>query len=90
MYSKFQESYYQNSKAICEPLLSFSEFKSRAPLIVIDCSRQNEIIKHGVIDIRINMQLKHNMQAETAAYCIIIHENIITYNPYTNIVNRLS
>lgn len=89
MYSKFQESYYQNTKAICEPLLSFSEFKSHAPLFVIDCSRQNEIVKNGVIDIRIVMQLKENMSAETSAYCVIIHENMITYNPYTNIVNRI-
>lgn len=89
MYSKFQESYYHNMEGSRDPLLSFSEFKSNAPLIVIDCSRQNEIIKHGVIDIRINLQLKNNMPAQTSAYCIIIHDNVITYNPYTNIVNRV-
>lgn len=89
MYCKFQESYYHNSKDICEPLLDFEQFKSRAPLIVIDCSRQNEIIKHGVIDIRIFMEFKVNVPADTSAYCLIIHENSITYNPYTNIVNRL-
>lgn len=89
MYSKFQESYYHDSKTITEPLMNFSDFKTKSPLILIDCSRQNETIKHGVIDIRIIMQLKKNFPADTSAYCLIIHENLISYNPYTNIVNRL-
>lgn len=88
MYCKFQESYYCRDKAICQPLLDFQTFKSNAPLVVIDCSRQNEIIKNGVVDIRIVMQLSKNFAANTTAYCLIIHDNIITYNPYTNIVNR--
>lgn len=88
MYCKFQESYYCRDKAICQPLFDFQTFKSNAPLIIIDCSRQNEIIKNGVVDIRIVMQLSKNFAANTTAYCLIIHDNIITYNPYTNIVNR--
>lgn len=88
MYCKFQESYYCRNKSLCQPLLSFQKFKSNAPLVVIDCSRQNDMIKTGVVDIRIVMQLRKNFSANTAAYCLIIHENLITYNPYTNIVNR--
>lgn len=88
MYTKFQESFYQRDESLCEPMLNFVEFKSN-PLIVIDCSRQNETVKHGVVDIRLVMQTKTPMPAGTTAYCLIIHENLITYNPYTNIVNRL-
>lgn len=89
MYAKFRNSYYQNSELTCSPLLNLSEFKSVAPLVVIDCSRQNEAIKQGVVDIRIVIQSKTNIPADTSAYCLIIHDNLITYNPYTNIVNRL-
>lgn len=88
MYCKFQESYYCHDKALCQPLLNFQQFKSIAPLVVIDCSRQNEVIKNGVVDIRIAMQLNKNFAPNTTAYCLIIHDNMITYNPYTNIVNR--
>lgn len=88
MYCKFQESYYCRDEAICQPLLDFHTFKSNAPLVVIDCSRQNEVIKNGVVDIRIVMQLSKSFAANTTAYCLIIHDNIFTYNPYTNIVNR--
>lgn len=88
MYCKFQESYYCRDRSLCQPLLDFETFKSNAPLVVIDCSRQNEIIKNGVVDIRMVIQLNKNFTANTTAYCLIIHDNAITYNPYTNIVNR--
>lgn len=87
MYSKFQRSYYHNTyKSL--PLLSYSQYKQNAPLIVIDCSRQNESLKKSIIDIRIEMQTKENIPAQTTAYCLIIHDNVLLYNPYTSIVNR--
>lgn len=87
MYAKFQDTYYHD-RSLCSPILNFDQFKIIAPLIVIDCSRQNESLKKAIVDIRIVMQTKNNMPANTTAYCLIIHDNLITYNPYTNIVNR--
>lgn len=88
MYAKFQESYYHD-KLYYSPLLSLSNFKTIAPLIVIDCSRQNESLKKSVVDLRIEMQTKKNIAAQTTAYCLIIHDNLVLYNPYTNSVNRM-
>lgn len=89
MYCRFQETYYHDRHcAESAPLLSLEEFKNIAPLIVIDCSHQNEVLKKSVIDIRIVIQTKQNVLANTSAYCLILHDNIVTYNPYTNIVNR--
>lgn len=87
MYTSFQESYYHNQKLIA-PLLSFTDFKNIAPLFIFDCSRQNESLKKAIVDIRIEMNSSENIPASTSAYCLIIHDNIVTYNPYTNIVNR--
>jgi hypothetical protein len=42
MYARFQQSYYYNKKMICEPLFKPAKFKTDAPLLVIDCSYQNE------------------------------------------------
>lgn len=88
MYSRFQESYYHD-KLRSSPLITFGNYKSIAPLIVIDCSRQNEAIKKSIIDIRIEIQTKVNIPAQTTAYCMIIHDNILLYNPYSGIVNRM-
>lgn len=91
MYIKFQESYYhERMKNQCyAPLLNFSQFKTIAPLIVIDCSRQNEAMKKSMVDIRVHFQMNRNVGEGTIAYCLIIHDNLVSYNPYTNVVNRM-
>lgn len=86
MYTKFQQSYYNHQSA---PLFSFEDFKNKAPLIVIDCSRQNESIKSAPIDISLELEFEGNIPANTSAFCLIIHDRIIEYNPLTNIVRRL-
>lgn len=89
MYARFQESFYHDrSPHIAAPMLTLQEYKTIAPMIVIDCSHQNETLKESIIDIRIEIQTKQNMPADTTAYCLIVHDNIIQYNPYSNIVNR--
>lgn len=88
MYVRFQKSFYHD-KTHSSPLLTFDEFKTIAPFVVIDCSRQNESLKKSSIDIRIEMQTKTNIPEQTTAYCMIIHDNVLLYNPYTNIVHRM-
>lgn len=83
------KNHFDRPPGCSAPMLSFTEFKNEAPLFVIDCSRQNEALKKSVVDIRIEMQTRENIPANTTGYCMIIHDNILTYNPYTNIVNRL-
>lgn len=86
MYARFKEKYYFDL-ADNSPLLNYKEFKEY-PLIVIDCSRQSESIKRGSVDVRIEFQAKENVPNNTSAYCLILHDNIITYNPCTNIINK--
>lgn len=89
MYTKFYESYFYGEKKNSFPLLSYSEFKTIAPLFVFDCSRQNESLKTAIVDIKIEMQTRNNIPENTSAYCLIIHDCLFTYNPYTNIVNKM-
>lgn len=86
MYIGFQHSYYNKSP---NPILSKETFKRDAPLFVIDCSRQNDTVKSGVVDIRLEVQSLANMPANTKAYCLIIHDRVIEYNPLSNIVRKV-
>lgn len=86
MYTNFQSSYYSKD---AEPLLNKSDFKNYAPLIVIDCSKQNESLKSGPVDIRLEFEAKNNFPAETSAYCLIIHDRIVEYNPISGGVKKL-
>lgn len=89
MYCRFQETYYHDRMPhIATPLLTFVEYKANAPIIVIDCSQQNESLKKSVVDIRIEFQTRTNIPANTSAYCLVIHDNVVNYNPYSNIVNK--
>lgn len=86
MYAQFQQSYYEREN---EPVLSPDKFKGIAPLVVIDCSHQNETLKSGAVDIRLEFETSENMPAETTAYCLILHDRIVKYNPLTNAVRTM-
>lgn len=86
MYVKFQESYYSHN----ETLLYTANFPLYGPFIIIDCSRQNESLKSATVDIRIEFECRLNVPPETTAYCLIIHDCIVEYNPLTNIVRKLT
>lgn len=86
MYAQFQQSYYGT---VSEPVFKPSEFKTKAPLFVIDCSHQNEIVKSGAIDVRLDFETSRAIPANTAAYCLILHDRMVRYNPSTNIVQIL-
>lgn len=86
MYSKFQESYYAHDEA----LLDTTNFLRYGPFFVIDCSRQNESLKSATVDVRIEFECRENVPNGTTAYCLIIHDCIVEYNPLTNIIRKLT
>ncbi|XP_046749818.1 uncharacterized protein LOC124413336 [Diprion similis] len=86
MYVQFQ-TFYCNKEA--EPLLSKSEFINRAPLIVIDCSKQNESLKTGPVDIRLEFKASVEFPQNTAAYCMILHDRVVEYSPISGTVKKL-
>lgn len=88
MYVKFQPSFYGRAFN-SEPLLNFTEFKNKAPLVVLDCSRQNESLKSASVDVRLEFQFRDNVPANTTMYCLIIHDRITEYNPLTNVVRKI-
>ncbi|XP_058791045.1 uncharacterized protein LOC131664173 [Phymastichus coffea] len=86
MYANFQNSYYGKNS---EPLLKKSQFINNMPLIVIDCSKQNESLKSAPVDVRLEFETKTNIPQGTAAYCLILHDRIIQYNPISSDVKKL-
>ncbi|XP_044010192.1 uncharacterized protein LOC122853842 [Aphidius gifuensis] len=86
MYANFSESYYGNQQQFS---ISKEIFKSKLPFIVIDCSRQNEMLKSGPVDVRLEFESKENFPADTSAYCLIIHDRILEYKPISGIIRKL-
>lgn len=86
MYANFQTSYYGKEP---EPLLNRTDFIKYAPLIVIDCSKQNESLKSGPVDVRLEFESANPFPPHTSAYCLILHDRIVEYNPISGNVKKL-
>ncbi|KAJ8913392.1 hypothetical protein NQ315_008785 [Exocentrus adspersus] len=84
MYAQFQQAYYY--KNCSEPSLTYKDFLLKAPLFVIDCSRQNESLKSGSVDIRLEFETDKNVPENTTAFCLILHDRLVKYNALSNTV----
>ena len=70
-------------------MLGRDEFINLAPVTVIDCSRQVEELKGGTIDIKLEFDSHKPFADDTCAYAVIIHDRLIQYNPFSNIVRKV-
>ena len=86
MHTNFQANYYGKEP---QPLLSKREFINFAPLAVIDCSKQNESLKYGPVDVRLEFEASKNFPAQTSAYCLILHDRLVEYKPISGEVKKL-
>lgn len=85
MFAKFQQSYYY--KHISEPCLTPVQYFKIAPIVTIDCSHQNEVLRSGsAVDVRVEIETSKAIPAKTSAYCLILHDRLIKYNPLTGLV----
>jgi len=72
-----------------EPLLSKTIFEQYVPIIAVDLSRQNDNLKSSTVDLRIEFETDKAISPKTTAYCLILHDQIITYNPFNGDVRKL-
>lgn len=86
MYSRFQSSYYNKED---EPLLTRDQFIKKAPLIVIDCSKQKDYLQTNAVVFRLEFETSTNVAGNTTAYCLVLHDRVFTYNALTKAVKQL-
>ncbi|XP_036140658.1 uncharacterized protein LOC118647460 [Monomorium pharaonis] len=87
-YTRFCKNYYGYN--YLEPNQTVTNFRHKGPFVIIDCSRQNESIKSATVDVRLEFECKENVPASTTAYCLIIHDRVVQYNPLTNVVRKIT
>jgi hypothetical protein len=75
-YVSSYESYYEKGER--NPILSPSEFKSTAPIVVVDASKQNDESTASTVDVSIEIDASENLTGVTA-YCILIYDRIVEY-----------
>jgi hypothetical protein len=87
MFSRFQNSYYGHSNT--NSVVNLETFKTKTPLYVIDCSRQNDSIKSGPVDVRLEFEAKNNFPDKTTAYCLLLHDSHLVYTMLTGSVKKM-
>ena len=78
MYTNFQSTYYEKNH---KPLSNKVDFIKCLPLIVIDCSKQNESSKNAPVDVRLEFESRNNFPDGITVYCLILHDRIVQYSP---------
>ena len=86
MYKGFQSSYYDGSED--EPVLDRSDYLLYAPIIVIDCSHQSDLLKTGSVDVRLEIESTQNFPPKTTAYCLLISDNLLVYLPLSGVIRK--
>lgn len=84
MFAHFYCSYYNKTEP--ETCYLPKEFIKNAPLFVIDCSKQPETLRSGSVDVQLEFVTKKNIPAKTTAYCLILYDRKIVYNPLESTV----
>ncbi|XP_071055459.1 uncharacterized protein [Onthophagus taurus] len=87
MYCNFAKSYYD--RELAEPMFNRDTFLANTPIIVIDCSRQNDILNVGTVDIRIEFETSEDIPNNTTLYCLILHDRVFKYVPLTGMINQI-
>ncbi|KAF0721000.1 Uncharacterized protein FWK35_00032683 [Aphis craccivora] len=52
-------------------------------------SRQNDNVKTPIVDLRIEIETDVAFPASTSTYCLILHDQIITYKPFNGEMRTL-
>ena len=86
MFSYFAQAYYNRDQGSVIP---YDNFKTICPIVAIDCSNQNEVLKSGAVDVRIEWETKDDVAADTTAYCLILHDRVVRYRPLSSLVHTM-
>lgn len=85
----FQQAYYQRLHS--SPQVDIAHYKTKCALVVIDTSRQCDTYNSGgAIDIKVEMDFKKNVPANTTAYCLIINDSMFEYTALTGSVRKIT
>lgn len=84
-YLNFRAQYY--NKAEVTSLFDYMEFKAK-PVFVLNCTRQNENLQNIVVDLKLELEASEAFKVGTAAYCLILHDVLLQYEPFTGLVRK--
>lgn len=84
-YLNFRAQYY--GKAEVTAMFDYLEYQNK-PVFVINCTKQNESVQNIVVDLKLELEASEPFKNGTAAYCLILHDVLLQYEPFTGLVRK--
>lgn len=85
MYKIFKASYYARNENEVEPLVDYNTFVEKYPIIAIDCSLQESIIKDSLINLKILFNWRDTIPDNSAIiHAVMIMDDTAVYTPLHN------
>ena len=73
---EFKKEFYGYNSLIGGTQISYKDFKSLFPIVVIDVRRQSEVIKYGNADIEVSLDFDQPVPADTHMYIIMLSDSL--------------
>lgn len=87
MYKMFKASYYARNENEIEPLVDYNTFVEKFPIIAIDCSLQESVIKDSLINLKILFNWRETIADNSAIiHAVMIMDDKAVYTPLHNTV----
>lgn len=86
-FTKIHSSYYNGAESFNSIELNEKNFDNRF-IFAFDCTRADESLLNSMVDVRVEINARENIPDNTAAYCLMIHDNSFQYSPFNGIVNK--
>ncbi|XP_050427701.1 uncharacterized protein LOC126837793 [Adelges cooleyi] len=86
-YVRFQSMYYGRTNP--QALLDRVHYKELGPIVVINCSKQNDTAKTSTVDLRLDFECANSFPQNISLYCVIIHDCQMEYNGFSGEVRKL-
>ena len=72
----FKNEFFGFSSLIGGTQISFKDYKSMFPIVVLDVRKQSEVLKNGVIDMQIHLEFNQAIPANTHMHVIILSDSL--------------
>jgi len=86
-FANFSKNYYGDHSLA--PRITPNLFVLQYPVWVVDCSRQVETVKSTIVDLKVEVEASANFPANTSAYCLVLSDRYVEYQPLSNTVRQI-
>ncbi|XP_014524191.1 uncharacterized protein LOC106780419 [Vigna radiata var. radiata] len=89
-YARMKSVFHADEQAAnYEPLLTYKDFRTKAPLFVFDTTKTTENPIDSTIDLRLEYLTSAAVAADTIANAVVVHDQLFVYHPLSQTIKKI-